>query len=97
VPPPSEDVESATLRLLRRATPLTCGQWVAHERLAGAETSSARLGETVEAAREEGRPVDPDLLEPRRREERLAEAHAVEASVADLAFLAREYASAREG
>ena len=96
VPAPGEDVEAATLRLLRRATPLSCGAWVAHERLAGTELSPARLAEAVEAAREEGRPVDPELLEPPRREARLAEALAAEASDEDLAFLAREYASARE-
>jgi hypothetical protein len=93
---PSGDVGAATLRLLRRATPLTCGAWVAHERLQGAQTSAARLAEAVEAAREEGRPVDPQLLDPRRRGERLAEALAADASAADLAFLAREYASARD-
>jgi 1-acyl-sn-glycerol-3-phosphate acyltransferase len=93
---PPGDVEAATLRLLRRSTPLTCGQWVAHERIAGAELNASRLAEAVEAARAEGRPVDPKLLDPRRREERLAEALAAEVSNAELAFLAREYASARE-
>jgi Acyltransferase len=92
---PTEDVEPATLQLMRRATPLTCGQWVAHERLAGGDLTVARLAEAVAAAREDGRPVDPDLLDPRLREERLTETLAVDASAADLGFLSREYASAR--
>jgi 1-acyl-sn-glycerol-3-phosphate acyltransferase len=96
VPPPDEDVEGATLQLLRRATPLTCGQWLAHERLAGGEITPSRLAEAVEAARAEGRPVEPELLEPRARGERLAEAVAARAAAEDLSFLAREYASARE-
>ena len=62
VPPPDEDVEGATLQLLRRATPLTCGQWLAHERLAGGEIAPSRLAEAVEATRAEGRPVEPELL-----------------------------------
>jgi 1-acyl-sn-glycerol-3-phosphate acyltransferase len=95
VQPPTEDVEPATLRLMRRATPLTCGQWVAQARLAGEHLTVTRLAEAVVSAREEGRPVDPDLLDPRLREERLTEALAVDASAADLAFLAREFASAR--
>jgi 1-acyl-sn-glycerol-3-phosphate acyltransferase len=96
IAPPDEDVEEATLQLLRRATPLTCGQWLAHERLAGGEITPARLAQAVEAARVEGRPVEPELLEPRAREERLAEAVAARAAAQDLSFLAREYASARE-
>jgi 1-acyl-sn-glycerol-3-phosphate acyltransferase len=95
-PPPDEDVEAATLQLLRRATPLTCGQWLAHERLAGGEITPSRLAEAVDAARTEGRPIEPQLLEPRGREERLAEAVAAGAAPGDLSFLAREYASARE-
>jgi 1-acyl-sn-glycerol-3-phosphate acyltransferase len=93
---PTEDAEAATLRLLRRSTPLTCGQWVAHERLAGTEMSAARLAQAVNEAQEEGRPVDPDLLDPRKREARLEDALAAEVSAPELAFLAREYASARD-
>ena len=61
IAPPAEDVEAATLRHLRRSTPLTCGQWVAHERLAGGEATEARLAEAVRAAREEARPVVPSF------------------------------------
>jgi 1-acyl-sn-glycerol-3-phosphate acyltransferase len=93
MPPPADDVEPATLRILRRATPLTCGQWVAHGRLEGTVLTAARLEEAVQAARAEGRPVEPALLHPRGREERLAEALAADASATELAFLAREYAS----
>jgi 1-acyl-sn-glycerol-3-phosphate acyltransferase len=93
---PPADVESATLRLLRRSTPFTCGQWLAHERLAGADLTPARLAEAVEEALDEGRPIDPDLRDPRRRDERFAEARAAEAGPDELTFLAREYASARE-
>jgi 1-acyl-sn-glycerol-3-phosphate acyltransferase len=96
VEPPAEDVERATLELLRRATPFTCGQWVAHERLAGSDPSALRLAEAVEEARSEGRRVDPDLLDRKRREARLADAlAAAEARPGELPFLAREFASAR--
>jgi 1-acyl-sn-glycerol-3-phosphate acyltransferase len=96
IAPPEEDVEAAALRFLRRSTPLTCGQWVAHERLAGREPSAAGLAEAVTEARKEKRPIDPDLLEERKREARLVEALAAEVSASELSFLAREYASARE-
>jgi 1-acyl-sn-glycerol-3-phosphate acyltransferase len=96
IAPPAEDVEVATLRLLRLSTPLTCGQWLAHERLAGRETTEARLAEAVTQALEEARPVDPDLLDPGKRATRLNEAVEAEVSAPELAFLAREYASARE-
>jgi 1-acyl-sn-glycerol-3-phosphate acyltransferase len=95
VEPPPEDVEAVTLGLLRRSMPFTCGQWVAHERFAGADLTPARLADAVEEALGDGRPVDPELLDPRRREERLADALAAEAGPDDLTFLAREYASAR--
>lgn len=94
--PPARDVEPATLRVLRRSTPFTCGQWLAHERLAEREPSTARLSQAVERAREEGRPVEPDLLDPSRLDGRLSQALTANASVEDLAFLAREYASARD-
>jgi 1-acyl-sn-glycerol-3-phosphate acyltransferase len=96
VAPPTEDIEAATIRLLRRSTPLTCGQWVAHERLAGRDTTEARLAEAVAEAQEDSRPVNPELLDPRQREERLEEALETEVGPQELAFLAREYASARE-
>jgi 1-acyl-sn-glycerol-3-phosphate acyltransferase len=86
-PAPAEDVEGAILGLLRRAVPLTAGQTVA---------ADVDLGEAVEVARAEGRPVDPELLDPARRQRRLAEARAAAAGrEGELAFLAREYASVR--
>jgi acyltransferase-like protein len=97
VEPPAEDVEPATLELLRRATPLTCGQYVAHELLAGRDPDAEGLGRAVEQSRAQQRPVDPELLDPEKRRARLAEAiAAAERHRGELAFLAREYASARE-
>jgi hypothetical protein len=96
VEPPEGDVERATLELLRRATPLTSGQWVAHELLAGREPKPAGLAEAVEDARAEQRAVDPLLLDPSSRAVRLADALAAAARrPEELPFLAREYASAR--
>jgi hypothetical protein len=97
VEPPESDIERATLRLLRRRTPLTCGQFVAHEVVAGRRPKLAALAEAVERAQEEERPVDPELSDPERRAKRLAEAlAAAEERPSDLPFLAREYASARD-
>jgi Acyltransferase len=96
VEPPSRDVEEATLGLLKRAMPLTCGQLVAHELLAGRTPDGGALADAVEEARAQERPVDPDLLDRGRREGRLAEAlAAAERRPAELPFLAREYESAR--
>jgi len=93
---PSADVGAATLALLKRATPLSCGQVVAHELLAGNAPSERSLATAVEAACDERRPVDPELLDPERRRARLADAVAAAArKPAELPFLAREYASAR--
>jgi hypothetical protein len=97
VEPPDGDVEAATLALLKRFTTLTCGQFVAHELLAGRDPGLAGLSEAVDQARAERRPVDPDLLEPERRAGRLAEAlAAAQEKPGELRFLAREYASARD-
>jgi hypothetical protein len=97
VEPPEGDVEAATLTLLRRSMPLTCGQFLAHELLAGRQPDSASLGKAVEEARADGRPVDPDLLHPGTRSSRLADAlAAARRKPEELPFLAREYASARE-
>ena len=96
VEPPSSDVEQATLSLLKRAVPLTCGQFVAHERLAGRTPEPGSLAKAVDEARAQDRPVDPDLVDPERREARLIEALAAAERVpAELPFLAREYESAR--
>lgn len=98
VEPPAADVEAATLELLRRATPLTCGQYVAHELLSGRDPDVAGLERAVEEARSEQRPVDPELLDSRQRRIRLSEATAVaERRPIELPVLAREYASARGG
>jgi hypothetical protein len=97
VEPPAEDVEPATLELLRLATPLTCGQYVAHELVAGRHPDAEGLGDAVERARAQQRPVDPELLDPERRRIGLAEAiAAAERRPGELPFLAREYTSARQ-
>jgi 1-acyl-sn-glycerol-3-phosphate acyltransferase len=93
---PPAHVEEATLDLFRKRTALTGGQYVAHELEAGGRATGAGLAGAVEAAREEGRPVDPELLDPVRRASRLADAvAAARARPGELPFLAREYASAR--
>jgi hypothetical protein len=88
------------LALLRVTMPLTCGQVVATLLQAGAEADVAalerELADAVSVARDEGRPVEPDLLEPESRRRRLTEALAVAPGKAgELPYLAREYASAR--
>ncbi len=98
---PKDDVEGALLALLRLAMPLTCGQVVAALLEDGAEAQvpalEGALADAVASAREEGRPVEPDLETPDGRRRRLAEALAVAPRRArELPFLAREYASARE-
>jgi hypothetical protein len=100
IEPPAEDVEQTLLDLLRVTMPLACGQLVAARLQAGAEADVAAierdLADAVEAAREEGRPVEPDLLDAGTRRRRLAEALSVAPRrAAELPFLAREYASAR--
>ncbi len=76
--------------------PLTCGQFVAYELLAGRTPDEPALADAVEDARAQERPVDPDLLDRARREARLAEGlAAAEHLPAELPFLAREYESAR--
>jgi 1-acyl-sn-glycerol-3-phosphate acyltransferase len=97
VEPPGEDVEAATLELLRRATPLTCGQYVAHELLSGRDPDAEGLEHAVDDARSELRPVDPELLDQTQLRIRLVEALEVaECRPEELPVLAREYASARE-
>ena len=100
VEPPAEDVEGALLALLRVTMPLTCGQVVAARLQAGADADphalERDLSDAVAVAREEGRPVEPDLATAAGRRRRLTEALAVAPRrAADLPFLAREYASAR--
>jgi hypothetical protein len=93
---PPEDPETGTLELLKRAMPLTPGQYAAHELLAGRDPTAAGLTEAVDVARSEERPLDPELLDPARRRARLADARRVaERRPRELPYLAREYASAR--
>jgi hypothetical protein len=96
VEPPAEDVEAATLALLRGATPLTCGQYVANELLSGRDPDAEGLERAVDDARSEQRPVDPELLDSTQLRMRLVEAiAAAERRPGELPVLAREYASAR--
>jgi hypothetical protein len=97
---PRNDVEGSLLTLLRATMPLTCGQVVAALVEAGAEADvtalEQKLADAVAVAREEGRPVEPDLLDPDRRRSRLIEAlAAAPVHARDLPYLAREYGSAR--
>jgi hypothetical protein len=93
---PPEDAETATLELLKRAMPLTSGQYAAQELLAGRDPTPSGLTEALEEARSLGRPVDPQLIDPARRMARLADARqAAERQPRELPYLAREYASAR--
>ena len=100
VPSPSGDVDAAVLALLRRTTPLTCGQLVAGHLASGdgARTPvrelEGALADAAEGARSQGRNVEPDLLCPERRRRRLAEALAAAPTrAAALSYLAREYRS----
>jgi Acyltransferase len=94
--PPTEDIEQAVLAELRHTMPLTCGQFVASELLAGRTPSPGGLADVVAAAREEGRPVDPDLDTSEGRARRLTAAlAAAERLRGELTYLAREYESAR--
>ena len=89
VEPPKDDVEGALLALLRLTMPLTCGQFVS-TKLEG------DLADAVALAREEGRPVEPDVRTSAGRRRRLAEALAIAPrKAAELPVLAREYVSAR--
>jgi Acyltransferase len=95
-PAPTEDIEETVLDLLRRTMPLTCGQYVASELVAGRTPTAEGLTDAVEAARRGGRRVDPDLDVGEVRARRLAAAVAVaEQRRDDLPYLAREYESAR--
>jgi hypothetical protein len=97
---PKDGLEDALLGLLRKTMPLTCGQFVAARLEAGAEADPGALerdlADAVALAREEERSVEPDLTTAAGRSRRLAEAlAAAPGHVADLPYLAREYASAR--
>jgi hypothetical protein len=95
-PPPQENIEHAILEVLRASMPLTAGQVVAAELLAGRTPSVADLSDAVARASETGRPIDPELGDAGGRARRLDEALAVaEQKHGHLPYLAREYASAR--
>ncbi|MBD0317592.1 MAG: 1-acyl-sn-glycerol-3-phosphate acyltransferase [Thermoleophilia bacterium] len=94
---PVDRIDDETLALLRRTMPLTVGQVVSAS-LAAKRDARGLAAEAVEEARVAGRPVEPDLVDPRRGERRLAEALAVAERKRDaVSLLAREYGSAREG
>jgi len=94
--PPGEGLEDAVLERLRKQTALTAGQFVAHELAAGREPHPAAFAAELESSRALGRPIEPALSDPVRRAEKLAEARAAaEAKPEELAFLAREFESAR--
>jgi 1-acyl-sn-glycerol-3-phosphate acyltransferase len=93
---PAEAVEESILGLMRTATALTVGQYVAQELESGREPSQAGLADAVTAAQAERRPIDPELVDPERRAVRLEQAVAeARWQPGELSFLAREYASAR--
>jgi hypothetical protein len=90
----AEYTDERMLAALRATTPLTCGQVVANELVAGRTPTAARIAEAVDDARTTGRPFDPALGDPDVRSRRLS--GAVDAApTADLAYLAREFESAR--
>jgi 1-acyl-sn-glycerol-3-phosphate acyltransferase len=100
--PPQEALEEGVLAALRLAMPLTCGQVVAGWIRSGRRGSAgAALEAEVERAVAEGRNVDPELLEARKRTRRLRLALECADTLHDddpsLAFLERELESARTG
>ena len=96
MPPPHGGLEGAVLARLKKQTALTTGQFVAHELNAGREPHPAAFAAELESSRALGRPIDPALVDPRRRAAKLAEARAAaEAKPAELPFLAKEFESAR--
>jgi len=67
---PPVDPDADVLALLKRTTPLTVGDSVAAA-LADGVDAHRRLADDVAAAREEGRPYEPELDEPARRRVRV--------------------------
>ncbi len=101
--PPWADVEPRLLAALRLATPLTCGQVVAEALLRDPEATPDKvergLEQAVASAQAEGRPVDPALAGPERRqrlEEALAAGRRLGGDHEAVRRLARRYESARE-
>ena len=96
---PATEIEASVLALLRRTMPLTCGQLVADALERGrpsARELESLVATAVETARAERRSVDPDIVDGERRSRRIADALAAAGSRPDaLAYLAREYRSAR--
>ena len=94
-PPPAEPIEALALALLRRTMPLTAGQIVAESVSAG-RAAAPLAAEAVDEALSVSRPIEPDLLDRRRRARRIGEAlAAAEGAPPAVAFLAREFRSAR--
>jgi hypothetical protein len=99
--PEGKDAEAVLLAFMRRAMPLTAGQFVAHRLTEGAEADPAALdvglAGAVEEARAEQRPIEPALEGEGSRRRRLAEALAVApAKPPAVSFLAQEYRTARQ-
>ncbi len=98
---PAEGGAAAVLGLLRHAVPLTAGQVVADALTRGeqgAKHIEANLAAAVVAAAAEGRAVEPELERPEARRKRVLEALAAARSQpGQVAYLAREFSSAREG
>ena len=90
----SRGLEERRCERLKRSTPLTCGQFVAHELLAGGEPHPAGLAAEREA-RAEGTPCRPRAPDSTRRRRKLAEAAPAPRAAPELSFLASEYESAR--
>ena len=94
--PPAAALEEAVLERLKKNTALTAGQFVAHQLSEGREPHPAALAAELESSRVLDRPVDPELLDPARRAAKLAQARAAaEQKPDEIAFLAREFESAR--
>jgi 1-acyl-sn-glycerol-3-phosphate acyltransferase len=99
VAPPAGDVAATFLGLLRAAVPLTAGQVTAHAVARGEcdpAAIAAELAAAVERSSAEGRHVEPGLEREATRVARVAEGIAAAARRGrDVAYLAREYESAR--
>ena len=98
--PPEQALENTLLSALRLAMPLTCGQVVAEWIRSGRPVpAGVSLDAAVERAVEEGRSVDPALVDARTRSRALQHALAAADVLPDddprLGFLARELESAR--
>ena len=100
VAPPEDDVEAALLALMRRAVPLTAGQFAAQRLCAGADADPARLRRrSPRPSRLRGRRIARSSASCSRRRDGAAARRGARGRAAQaeaLPFLAREYESARE-